>query len=86
MRQITIVEPAKAGYKTLSGQAKTIFNRTILNLARLKIYQVKNEIINLCIGPNGRKRMHYNDHKYFEIAFSIEPDGEMVVADFKCLF
>jgi hypothetical protein len=86
MRPITIIEPAKSMYLDLTGQARTIFNRISLNLARMSVYSVKNEIIAIWHGPDNRKHIHYNDRKHFEIAFAIESNGEMVIADFKCLF
>lgn len=86
MRHISIIEPARSKYTRLTGQAKTIFNRLSLNLARMNVYSIKNEIINIKPGLNNRKQIHYNDHKHFEMAFAIEQDGEMVIADFKCLF
>jgi hypothetical protein len=86
MRHITIIEPAKSKYQRLTGQSKTIFNRIALNLARPTVYSIKNEIINIKPGPDSRKHIHYNDNKDFEIAFAIEQTGEMVIADFKCLF
>jgi hypothetical protein len=86
MRHIIIIEPAKSRYMALTGQAKTIFRRIILNLARMKVYSIKDEIVNIVQAQNGRKHIHFNDHKHFEIAFAIEQNGEMVIADFKCLF
>jgi hypothetical protein len=86
MRHITIIEPARSKYSSLNGQARTIFNRISLNLARMKEHAIKDEIINIKSVPSGRKHIHYNDHKHFELAFAIEPDGEMVIADFRVLF
>ena len=86
MRHIVIIEPARTKYSGLTGQAKKIFNRICLNLARLKEYSIKDEIINIKTVPSGRKHIHYNDHKFFEMAFAIEKDGEMVIADFRALF
>jgi hypothetical protein len=68
MRHIIIIEPARSKYTRLTGQARTIFNRISLNLARMKVYSIKDEIVNIKPGPNNRKHVHYNDHKHFEIA------------------
>lgn len=86
MRQVTIIEPAKTKYSKLTGQKRVVFNRIVLGLARLKEYKIKDEIVNIVLTPSSRKQIHYNDSKHFEIAFAIETSGEMVIADFKCLF